>query len=1175
MMLSSDRPVVLFRAAPITLGAFALAMAAWIAGAVMAADPPAAPPRAAAAPVKDAATGTDADAKALREVGYYIPYKELRKVFEREGRGVFLPYEEFMTLWREARERQPVKPEVVPPVAFLISEATYAASVAKDSDVVSVAGELKIEILKPGWHEIPLRLADAAVTRAAIGNEPARLLSDASGYRLLVEKKGDAPETVTLKLDFARAYAKAPGQNSVAFEAPQAPVSRWQMLIPDTGIKVNIEPMIAASEAPATETAKETRLMAFVGGAPTVRVNWTPKAEGATGLEVLANVEAVHRVTIQEGVLRTQIDLVYDISRAELPSLQVDVPENQRVINVFDANVRQWSVAKTGAAAGFQRVEVSLFEPARKTQRLTVELEKYDPAAADGQLVTVPVVRAIGVVRQQGVIVVRVAGEIRADAAERAGLLQLDDSELPASVRSQKWDFAYRYAVLPYTLTLKTEKIKPRMLVEALTEVRLTPEELAVDLLAMYAIERAGVFRLEFDVPDGYEVRDVRGAAQGDYAAVQTPSHHLAATADKGVRRLTVDLSRKALGKVALAVSLRKTLAEPDLLTPTGKEAKLSLAVPHAADAAVEVENGRLLLYAPDFLRVTGQGPGLRKIDVPEALAPVGNKSPFPRPEETIHPVQAFAYAREPATLDVAAERRAPQVTVRQFLAASVEPGLVKFDITLFHEILYGTVKTLRLDVPADVAKMLRIQTSGVTESPLDPQPQDVAQGYVALSLIGEKDFAGEGRVQLTWQKTMDQLEVGKSAVVLIPVLKPRDGRAWGQIALSKAESIDIDPTDQTGLRPIDPQQDLMRGAGAPRAAWAFEFHGDWALKLKATRYELQAVKWTSVERSVVRVVVTRSGDASVQALYRMKSARQRLEVKLPANLGEFDDQPLRINGRSVAMESGEAGSSNHYYIPLTGLAADEPFLVELRYVVKGVGVVAPRIDLPVFLDEPAVQRLFLFVYLPEPRLLLGATGPWTREMVWVLRGVGVTPRPIYSESQLVGNKWLMEGLSVNSQPLQSFQTDGKAYLYSALQPAAPPDGSLRIVSMDNRWFLGVEFAVILLIGLVLTPMTGARRWFVLAAAGVLVVALAIFLPTFARQTANWVTESAVCLVLVLWFVWYMAVTRPRRKREQRLLMAAGAPTAPPASPPPTAPPASSGDAAQGPNSAQGGESND
>ena len=49
----------------------------------------------------------------LREQTIYIPYTKLRGIFEKEGRGVFIPYEQFQQLWKKARagDVEPVRPE--------------------------------------------------------------------------------------------------------------------------------------------------------------------------------------------------------------------------------------------------------------------------------------------------------------------------------------------------------------------------------------------------------------------------------------------------------------------------------------------------------------------------------------------------------------------------------------------------------------------------------------------------------------------------------------------------------------------------------------------------------------------------------------------------------------------------------------------------------------------------------------------------------------------------------------------------------------------------------------------------------------------------------------------------------------------------------------------------------
>ena len=768
--------------------AMVLAMAASCA---WAADGPAAAPAARGA----AAAVTDTAPPPVREESIYIPYAKLREVFEKEGRGVFLPYDKFMDLWKAARDKTATPAEAKPPVDSLITEVEAKAAVSKD--VVTVTATLKIEILKEGWNEVPLRLSDVALTKATLDGEPARILFDAAagGHKLLVEKKGKDPKSYSLVLVFAKAYTKAPGQNTVSFESPAAPVSRWEVHIPESGVKVNVHPLLAATEIPpaakpavgaAAPAAEETVVLAFVGAAPTVRLDWTPKAEGAKGLEALASVRVQQRTDVEEGVTRTRAILSYEISRAELGRLEIEVPADQKVVNVFDPNVREWSVATT-TTGDVQKVSVQLFEPAKATQGLTVELEKF---ASDAVMdVRVPAIKALGVGRQQGFVVVRVAEGLRAEAAERSGLAQVDESELPGDLRS-KWDFAYRYAAVPYVLALKVEKVQPRITADSLVEAHLATDKLTMNLTAVYTIERAGVFRLEVDVPEGFDVRSVRGATVPGVAPAQVDSHHL-----EGEKKthVVVSLSRKAIGKVALEVQLERALHEPDLLTPTGKTAAIALVIPRVTPASVERESGRLVVYAPESLVVNPtKSDGLRSVTFQEAVDLVSGQRAAQTPVERA--VLSFAYTQEPVTVALSAERRKPYVTARQLLVARLDSGVVKYESTLFYEVQYSGVKTLRLDVPKDLAGDLRITTTGIRHQPLEDQAslKDLAPGYEAWSLAGETEFMGHVTVNLAWEHK-EKFDVGQKVTLAIPRLSPRGtDRAWGQIVLVKAETIDV-----------------------------------------------------------------------------------------------------------------------------------------------------------------------------------------------------------------------------------------------------------------------------------------------------------------------------------------------------------------------------------------------
>ena len=190
---------------------------------------------------------SDQQNDSINEQTIYIPYDRLREVFERDGRGVFLPYDKFQQLWNEARKRQPESIDAAAPVGALITDIESTASLGQG--IVNVDATLKIELLRKGWHRVPLRLSDAAIRSARIDGREARVVSTNDGENeLLVEHDADVAKTIELKLSYAKALSKTRGQSNVSFQSPQAPVKRWIIRTGEDDIEVEIEPMFSDPE---------------------------------------------------------------------------------------------------------------------------------------------------------------------------------------------------------------------------------------------------------------------------------------------------------------------------------------------------------------------------------------------------------------------------------------------------------------------------------------------------------------------------------------------------------------------------------------------------------------------------------------------------------------------------------------------------------------------------------------------------------------------------------------------------------------------------------------------------------------------------------------------------------------------------------------------------------------
>ena len=1088
---------------------------------------------------QDAAQDSQSDAsadddKTLREQTVYIPFSKLRDVFEKEGRGVFLPYDQFQTLWKAAREKNPAGvPNAAdqPPVDAILVQATSEATV--QADVVQVEATLEIELLRKGWNTIPLNLKNTAIQSATLGDQPARITAKADGsYQLVVKNPGQQDNRIELKLVYVRAFNKSPGQNSVSLSAPQAPVNRWKIRVPGSDAKINVSPMIAASESPASNPtatagdadataaddaepndskpndskpkADETVLWAFVGAAPEVSIRWTAKSEGASGMTALTSVQTAQQTHFAEGAVRTRAQVNYSISRAQLKQLIVDVPSDQKVVNVADANIRKWDVEVQDDK---QRITVELFEPAEGQQALMIELEKFIDETMMQRIET-PIIEAIGVGRQQGFVVTKVDPELRMELTAREGLLQIDASELPPTLAGQKWANAFRYSALPYKLELSLEKIKPRIEIDQLVEAYLMPSRLTLESYVVFDIQQTGVFQLEMDVPSGYTIEQVVGRAQGQAQPAAVESHDVTG---QNNTRLQINLSRKAIGKIGVWVQMYKTLTDPNLLTPTGNASDVQIEIPKGDQTYRSRLDGHVVVYAPESLRLNpNRNNGMRAVSFTEAFSKV--QSTRDSRYSGTRPTLAFTFSDQPSDLQVNVLRRNPSVTARQLLVTDVESGVVKYRCTLFFEIRYSGVKSLRIDVPDSIADKLQNQSGGLRDSVMQPQPDDVAEGYVAWQLSAESELNGQKTVVLAWDKNIAELEVGQSVQIDVPAIVPQDvDRSWGQIVITKSETLDVQPVGQpTGLRPIDPSVDLMPGANVKDAAAAMEFHDAWTLSLAATRYQVQPMKRTSIERALVRNVLTRSGYRNVHAMYRVRSAEQRLALLLPAE-AEFDSQPARINGAPVPMERGD---KDQLFIPLSGQTPDDEFVLSLRYTVKGG---SDDISLPEFPDQPALQKIYLAVYLPEEWTLLSSSGPWTEEFTWRRQQfTEVAPVPNQDEQRL--QQWVSEG--INTMQDSVFQTDGTMFLYSALRPDPPPEGNLSLTTAKQSMIGGLILTCLIVLGLLTMATRLAGKVSVLVLLGIAVAGCCVLTPNFSQHLLGLPAVSGMLVLLLVWGAW-------------------------------------------------------
>ncbi|MGQ9606217.1 MAG: hypothetical protein ACUVTW_08445 [Thermogutta sp.] len=1074
----------------------------------------------------------------IREQTIYVPYEKFRAVFEKEGRGVFLPYEKFHELWQAAQSALHPQPEPPPPMSFLFRAASTELELGKEA----VLGTMTMDVvaLTKGWHLIPLRMSDAALRRATIDGAPADLIFE-QGYFLLVHHEDPEPRDLHLTLEFAKGISRDSGDRTVTLETPPVPVGRWHVHTAEPGVRIEVSPAAvpsaletAAAELesgnPKAEGATEnlaggqagSEVTAYIAPGPTVTIRWTPTAEGAAGLEALASVQSRAEVFVDVTQTRIQTQLDYSVSRAELHSLKIRFPRDCSIEGVFDPNVRRWTRSFPEDVPNVQQVDVELFEPVRKTQRLSLV---YSLPTQSGQSTMLPVVQPVGVGQHEGYVAVRLGEGLRGEVADARGLIQADPTELPASNRQQTWDWVFRYIAVPYQLALLVEPVLPRVIVDETVELNVGERAIQLSAVGVFHIERAGIFQVQWVIPPGFEVTRVQGRAMEDVPAVEIADWRVDRVEGDAQDRLTIHFRKRALGQAAAEILLLRDLPEAERLDQPAQGRDWTLPLPRVAPETVERSTGRVTLFAPEYLQVDAKPiAGLHVI----SLSEIPPQPAAPDRPAGLTPVVAYAFTEAASSLELKAQRRRPQLHLAQLLVMRIEDRVIRYDCTFFGDVQFSGVKEIRIDVPEAVADKLRNQTPQIRETRLAPQPEDAAPGLIAFGFSAATELLGEFAIRLTWEEPIAvDLEETASLRLTVPHLQPRGAdQAWGQIVVVKSENIEVREAGETsGLRPIDPQRELMRGRTMPEAAGAFEFTGTWNLALEALRYRVEAVKQAAIERAFVRMVMTRGDRIAVQALYRIRSVQQRLAVALPPGAEPASEQ--RLNGKRFDLElapnalhpSTDAAGSSRYYVPLAQTTPDEAIVLELRYhtAIQRPGLMIPEfpVDQEVQPSAPAVQRVYLAVYIPEEMRVLTKSGPWTDEFDWTLEpGRGLRPVVKYTANPQSLIDWITEGTNVT---VGDFAVDGTGLMYSSIDPPSGVPGALQLRMCDYRLWNGLIVAGGLIAGIALLRLRWRTRLWILAWLTLIWCIAAVAFPIAAAQIVDRTLFLVGTGVLVLW----------------------------------------------------------
>ncbi len=946
----------------------------------------------------------------------YLPYKNFASVLEQEKSTVFMPYSQFLKLWRNS------KPEVVDPNALpvhsVITQATYAGRI--ENNLVRLDATFKVKVLDKPWARVPLKFGDAAVGKLTAENEQILLIGTGEGtYDLLLPTVGE--HTVKIEL-ITRVHTSTEGK-SFDLEIPLVGISNLELTIPAADQTVDVIPHLVS--APLESDAKTTKISANVGSTNKVTARWFPRVSKTPEMELLTSVTNQTHVRVADGLVQTEAALTYQVLRGELNQIVVAIPLGHRILDVATPNLKGWKAADE---ANRQLVTIDLLDGNVKT--IPVEIRTERPAVGDvlelggiGEDGKVDGIHAVGAVRESGIIVAGHGPELSLAVEHQRGLIRIEAGEVPEAFRRPE-NLYFKFYNSKFRLGVSAKPVEPRVTVTHASVLEFHDDQLKLFANLDYTVERAGVFELRYTIPDGVKIDSVDCEHKQEFTV--TPDG----------KTLTLTLTQKTLGNIKVAI--RGQVSFPEGLP------KEPIKLPLLEPLTVAREQGTLQVYAPEAIEVVTDEKALVSIQ-PDRTAEHQNRG-------NLRLASAWTFNRRPVEIAVTTVRKPTRLTAQMATTLNVNREIVEVVSNVNFYVQYAGIDTFRLAVPAAISEQVQIEP--VTASGAIPVKQksqaEAKDGWVTWTIITQREVVGRQEFRVKYDLKL--VKQDQTAKITIQPVRPMGVPGTGdepervpvtsllaEMAIQKDRIWSLAATPKE-LQAIDVRElTLLPQDGA--LAYRYS-RPEVEIQLTATEHEIQEVVQTVISRALVEAVLTQDETVTFRCRYRLKtSERQRLQLELPARV-----QPLgvMVAGKQVSLErSPNAGATGGPEMCFVNVArpgrSDEQFGLTLVYRIPAaalpetgfggtIKVQIPQLGATTNQQAVAVQQLRVAVWVPEKLSLVGVPQHFTPEhRLRFLEALGGRTTAVKSTEEL--ESWIGD----TGSGLFEFPTAGHAYVYNNL----------------------------------------------------------------------------------------------------------------------------------------------
>ena len=324
----------------------------------------------------------------------------------------------------------------------------------------------KISVLKEkDWKVIPLLPATVAVQDVTLPKGAYLRLSN-NMYEMMTTETGP----MEAKLKFAVAVREQAGSNTLMFARVPSSTCLVDVKLAQTGVDIQVA---GAQSVVKKEEAGATRVAAALPAAQAVQLSWERAIPEAEKVPPKLYSETQTLVAVGDGILVCRERINFSILHTGVRVLDLIVPAGASILDVKGERIRDWRVAQ-------DKLSVALQSEVLGPYSLYVTYEKPTPASAAApaapakagapaakaeeaptSTLSLPILRADGVVREKGHIGVVALANVELSSAKIDGATAINVRELPPemlAMTSQPILLAYRYVAEKFDIPLAIKR---------------------------------------------------------------------------------------------------------------------------------------------------------------------------------------------------------------------------------------------------------------------------------------------------------------------------------------------------------------------------------------------------------------------------------------------------------------------------------------------------------------------------------------------------------------------------------------------------------------------------------------------------------------------------------------------------------------------------------------------